>query len=182
LSTTAYYHLFNSASVATKALAGPFYYPDSSHAIRYGGLGYIFALQLAQTFDREGVLLDPVGRFTPWWTPKYRKTYQSRERCGGGGNSGSSTFPEVPAMEIAFRAFKANRDPLKPRGLDLRGHYTADQVFFMTLCRTSCRQVDDLKSSESCNKAVKNSVEFAQAFSCPVGSMMNPIAKCPFFG
>ncbi|EEC12729.1 conserved hypothetical protein, partial [Ixodes scapularis] len=180
MSTTAYYHLFNSVSIAAKAIGEPFYYPDASPAILYGGLGHTFSLQLVRAFDGEGILLDPIGRFTSWWTPEFRKEYASREKCGA--SSGSNIFPEVPAMEIAFRAYKATRDPLAPRGLYLHDPFSADQVFFMSLCRASCKQVDGSKGSESCNKAVRNSIDFAEAFSCPVGSAMNPIFKCSFFG
>ncbi|CAN8019613.1 unnamed protein product, partial [Ixodes persulcatus] len=180
MSTTTYYHLFNSVSVAAKVIGEPFYYPDASPAILYGGLGHIFSLQIVRAFDGEGILLDPIGRFTSWWTPEFRKEYASREKCGA--SSGSNIFPEVPAMEIAFRAYKANKYPLAPRGLYLHDPFSANQVFFMSLCRASCKQVGGSKGSESCNKAVRNSVDFAEAFSCPVGSAMNPISKCPFFG
>ncbi|CAN7947450.1 unnamed protein product [Ixodes pacificus] len=173
----AYQHIFNSISVGVEMLEYPLYYHDGSPAINYGGLGHSFALRLVEAFSGKGVQFSPRGVLTSWWTPQYKDRYNRREKCG----KWSSVFPEVPAMEVAFRAFKESAKE-EDEGLDLSEKYTGDQVFFMSLCRAYCERQGDLIVSPRCNKAVSNSREFAKAFKCAKGTNMNPASKCSFFG
>ncbi|CAN7993598.1 unnamed protein product [Ixodes hexagonus] len=176
-SGVSYRYLFNSISVGMEALMSPSYYHDGSPAINYGGLGYAFALEYVKAFSGKGVQLDPVGRFTRWWTPQYEDRYRRHEKCG----KWDSIFPEVPAMEVAFRAYRESFDG-EAEGLDLSEKYTGDQVFFMSMCLESCKRDGESIVSHGCNKAVSNSREFAKAFKCAKGSNMNPATKCSFFG
>ncbi|XP_064468992.1 endothelin-converting enzyme 2-like isoform X2 [Ornithodoros turicata] len=58
--------------------------------------------------------------------------------------------------------------------------FSADQVFFITLCYLQCSGSED-KYEDVCNAVARNTVYFAMAFNCTVGSRMNPKEKCKQF-
>ncbi|XP_037502791.1 neprilysin-1-like [Rhipicephalus sanguineus] len=82
-------------------------------------------------------------------------------------------------MEVAYEAFKRRLDE---NGTQLSEELTEEKVFFITACLSTCATTpaDNLFGGD-CNKAVMNFAPFAEAFSCPVGSKMNPETKCSFY-
>ncbi|XP_066593180.1 endothelin-converting enzyme homolog [Prorops nasuta] len=89
----------------------------------------------------------------------------------------------------AFKLWRKNKgtpDPKLP-GLE---DYNDDQMFFLSTATTWCETIepsiliDVMKSDEHSVGRIRvlgglsNSEEFAKAFSCPVGSKMNPEKKC----
>ncbi|KAL1419525.1 hypothetical protein MTO96_025269 [Rhipicephalus appendiculatus] len=82
-------------------------------------------------------------------------------------------------MEVAYEAFKRRLDE---NDSQLSEDLTEEKVFFITACLSTCATTpaDNLFGGD-CNKAVMNFAPFAEAFSCPVGSRMNPEAKCSFY-
>ncbi|KAH6941224.1 hypothetical protein HPB50_015114 [Hyalomma asiaticum] len=184
----------NAVSVGVQAVAPPFYVDDGTSAINYGGLGFLYAAQLARTINTLTSLLN--GNTTPSaWVPSANATNPSGTtghvlwnlaRCASSDTSGrqntSSLYPLLPALEIAHDAYKRFRNAthdLPLRGLEA---YTAEQVFFLTACHVTCQERHwAWRVSPECSDAVKNFAPFAEAFDCPAGAPMNPRERCRFF-
>ncbi|XP_037568097.2 membrane metallo-endopeptidase-like 1 [Dermacentor silvarum] len=173
-----YMHPLNEVRLAVGALAPPLYYREGTKAMLYGGLGYFYAKKLINTVDSAGAKVDAQGRIVSSWLSE-ESQQQYERRVNGCLGENATVFPEVPAMEVAHAAFLqdtgTNHDLLSP-------NLTEHQVFFITTCAASCA----LSASHNtyggdCNKAVMNFAPFAEAFSCPLGSRMNPVNKCTFY-
>ncbi|KAL3186494.1 hypothetical protein MRX96_027532 [Rhipicephalus microplus] len=94
----------------------------------------------------------------------------------------SSLYPLLPALEIAYDAYKRFRNA--EQDLPLRGleDYSAEQVFFLTACHATCWENSSKhRVSPECSDAVRNFAPFAEAFKCPAGSPMNPRERCRLF-
>ncbi|XP_077523008.1 neprilysin-1-like [Amblyomma americanum] len=174
-----YIHVLNELSLSVGALAPPLYYKDGTKAMLYGGLGYCYAKQLLGALDSEGVKVDPRGNIVSSWLSEMVKPVFEKRVLGCLHSSDTNVFPEVPAIEVAFAAFK--RDQHK-NDTQLSEELTEEKVFFITACLQSCARspVHNLYGGD-CNKAMANFVPFAETFRCPAGSNMNPKKKCTFF-
>ncbi|KAH6931567.1 hypothetical protein HPB50_025264 [Hyalomma asiaticum] len=162
------------------AVTTPLFYEDGTKAMFYGGLGFLMALSLVRAVDSEGLRWHPDGTFGESFLSRdSTAAFADKDACLNAGNGASgrrgSVFPEVPAVEVAYAAYRAALDE---RPENLGDGLTGDKVFFMTLCFMTCArdQVVD------CNKAVSNFAPFARAFGCSSSSAMNPERKCSFFG
>ncbi|KAK8777901.1 hypothetical protein V5799_020758 [Amblyomma americanum] len=173
-----YVHMLNAVKLAVGAMRPPLYYPRGTKAMLYGGLGYFFARQLTRAVDDEGVKVDPQGRvLSSWVSEASRPAFEKRLR--GCLAQNESVFPEVPALEVAYAAFREDVDHAQDR---LSPELSEEQVFFIATCSTSCTKTAAGNAfSGQCNKAVMNFAPFAQAFGCAPGSRMNPEKKCSFF-
>ncbi|XP_037519830.2 uncharacterized protein LOC119396618 [Rhipicephalus sanguineus] len=97
-------------------------------------------------------------------------------------------FPEIPALEVSYAAFRHQQD-LKVEDVEqdnrhrrIMSAFTEQQVFFITACFTLCRLPKTIKSfGGDCNKAAMHFEPYAAAFKCKPGSRMNPSVKCPYF-
>lgn len=172
----------HSVLVALAALVRPLYYRNGTRGAMYGGLGFLMALEIVKSIDREGLRWDPSGNFVDSFLPQSSlEGFVLLDSCPGRGQQGTA-FPEIPALEVAYAALQM---ALKKDGRRYRiaTHLTEERVFFITLCYMTCSLsgVDGSQAGENCNKALKNFPEFARAFACPPGSKMNPRSKCVFF-
>ncbi|XP_075550473.1 endothelin-converting enzyme 2-like [Dermacentor variabilis] len=173
-----YEHLLNEVRLAVGALTPPLYYRDGTKAMLYGGLGFFYAKSLISTIDSAGTKVDDQGRIVSSWLSE-QSQQEFERRVHGCLENNLTVFPEVPAMEVAHAAFLRDSRSSSPR---LSPNLTEHQVFFVTTCAASCAlSASDNLYGGDCNKAVMNFAPFAEAFSCPVGSKMNPISKCTFF-
>ncbi|KAK8780922.1 hypothetical protein V5799_017737 [Amblyomma americanum] len=195
----AYSPATNVISVAVAALAPPYYADESTDAMAYGGLGFLYAMQLARTINALTVLLSDDMTQTPWnpassaldigagSTRNIGSPGRALWELGGcsanatsGGNV-TALFPLLPALKIAHAAYLRFRS--EDRDLRLRGleEYTEEQVFFLTACHVTCwERSDHLRVSPECTEAMRNFQPFANAFRCLEGSPMNPEHKCAF--
>ncbi|XP_050037950.2 membrane metallo-endopeptidase-like 1 [Dermacentor andersoni] len=173
-----YKHVLNHLTLSMGALAPPLYCKDGTNAMFYGGLLYAYARELMTAIDSDGVRFNPKGEFvTSWLSYGIQDTFEKRTlRCLPGN---ISIFPDVPAMEVAYAAFKRHHHENNSR---LSEELTEEKVFFITTCLPSCSSTpaDNIYGGD-CNKAVMNFAPFAEAFGCPAGSKMNPASKCPFY-
>ncbi|KAH6926587.1 hypothetical protein HPB50_019828 [Hyalomma asiaticum] len=173
-----YNQVISQLSVSLGALAHPLYCRDGSIGMIYGGLLYYYARALIGAIDREGVKIDPHGDIVgSWLNESIQDTFEKRTLHCLPGNV--SIFPEIPAMEIAYAAFKRHMEENNTR---LSQELTEEKVFFITACLTACSTTpaDNLFGGD-CNKAVMNFAPFAEAFNCRVGTKMNPASKCTFY-
>ncbi|XP_075553478.1 endothelin-converting enzyme 2-like [Dermacentor variabilis] len=178
-----YDYLLNSVRVAIAAIDRPLYYSKGTSAMFYGGLGFSLALEMVKAIDREGLHWRPgVGVVTSIISKASKAAFEERENCLKNSDGKNSLFPEIPALQLAYSSFV---DTTKERERDrpISSNFTETQVFFITLCYMTCGQKGVINPfSANCNKLVRNSVAFANAFGCPPGSKMNPLQKCTFFG
>ncbi|XP_075528941.1 uncharacterized protein LOC142560610 [Dermacentor variabilis] len=182
----------NAISVGVFAATRPFYAADGTSAMNYGGLGFLYALQVVQTINTLTLLLD--GDRTPSaWVPPTSATDASGApgqqlwklgRCASPDASDhvTSLYPVLPALEIAHDAYRRFRNVAQDvplRGLEA---YSAEQVFFLTACHVTCwTNSSGHRMSPECTDAMSNFAPFADAFGCPAGSPMNPRERCRFF-
>lgn len=183
----------NTISVGVQTVAQPFYAADGTSAINYGGLGFLYAAQMARTINTLTLLLD--GKSTPSaWVPAANnasgapgQALWKLARCASSSNTSgpqrtSSLYPLLPALGIAYDAYKRFRNA--EQDLPLRGleDYSAEQVFFLTACHATCWENSSKhRVSPECSDAVRNFAPFAEAFNCPAGSPMNPRERCRLF-
>ncbi|KAH6933421.1 hypothetical protein HPB50_014799 [Hyalomma asiaticum] len=190
------YHT-NVVRLSLDALERPMYTGDGTPAINFAGLGSYVARELVRSFDPVGSAVDSTGARRVWWGPSTSAEYGTRTSCLGNATRYGTTpadhrpadafsmFPHVPALEVAFRAYKhASGSNKTADGLQLAflGQLPGDQVFFLTYCRVLCAtEEQDGGAAQACNVPLANLRAFASAFHCDVGSRMNPAAKCTFF-
>lgn len=178
-----YDYLVNSVGVAIAAVAQPLYYIEGTSAMFYGGFGFSLALELVKAFDREGLHWHPDGRVVASiLSASSQVAFDVKENCLNDSEAGDhSVFPEIPALQLAYSAYlgESNDSGNEHQVSDI---FTEKQVFFLTMCYMTCRRKQAYDNfSVNCNKLVRNSVDFANAFGCPLGSKMNPVKKCVLF-
>ncbi|KAH6941391.1 hypothetical protein HPB50_017892 [Hyalomma asiaticum] len=186
----AYSYLENDVHAATVALEPPMHYQGAPLMINYGGAGVSIARQIVKSFDPRGVNVDHHGETASWWGNQHSSEYNGRASChlGQGTPATMSVFPTIPAIEVAFSAYK--RELFKLQVLagtltDLRipglESYSSDMVFFMSYCYALCSKRGDKRAVHECNVPLRHSYEFATAFQCAPRSPMNAEEKCTFF-
>ncbi|KAH9382426.1 hypothetical protein HPB48_020433 [Haemaphysalis longicornis] len=178
-----YDDFWNSIAVSVAAVSMPFFRGLLTNAIRQGGLGFSYALELVRSFDpsrqRES---DGRGRFVNGSVLAARKdeingraavssavfyANVSLNSSTSAAASRAQLFPEVPAMELAYKAFE---ESLHQNGVDMK---TSDavkskQVFFIVSCLAMCSPSGTVNRHRfSCNKGVANFWPFTDAFNCP---------------
>ncbi|XP_050038023.2 endothelin-converting enzyme 1-like [Dermacentor andersoni] len=173
-----YVHGLNKLSLSIGALAPPLYYPHGTKAMLYGGLGYFYAKGLVEAIDDDGIRVDPAGKIGSSWLGEAAEA-AFMQRTFGCLPGNARVFPQIPAIELAFAAFK--RHPAE-NNMQISEELTEEKVFFISVCLLSCRSTSpDGPFGSDCNKAVMNFAPFAEAFSCPPGSRMNLPKTCTFF-
>ncbi|KAH6925906.1 hypothetical protein HPB50_011821 [Hyalomma asiaticum] len=173
-----YLHGLNKLSLSIGALAPPLYYTDGTSAMLYGGPGYFYAKGLLEAIDSDGIRVDSAGHIGSSWLGKAAETAFA-EHTFGCLPQNASVFPQIPAIEVAYAAFKRH---LNEKNMQISKELTEEKVFFITACLLSCAKApQNGPFGSDCNKAVMNFAPFAEAFSCPPGSKMNPAKKCAFF-
>ncbi|KAH7942372.1 hypothetical protein HPB49_023512 [Dermacentor silvarum] len=168
---TMYNPVLNVISISVAALRPPFYYREGTSAMFYAGIGFLYAEGIFSAVDTMAHLFnggsamnptDPAVKTWAFWNASWCANIDDAWR----------TFPYLPALDVAYTAYTRFRDEASDIRLkDLSG-YSPAQVFFATFCHGSCwKNALKKKYSKACNEAVKNFEAFAQAFSCPAGSV-----------
>ncbi|XP_054919229.1 endothelin-converting enzyme 2-like [Dermacentor andersoni] len=175
-----YDYLLNSVGVSAQTLSPPAYYEQGTHAMFYGGLGFLYASELVRALDAEGLRIDVEGDIVGelWLSPLWRRAVLDVAGCLAGSGS---YFPEIPALEISYSALETALLRDGGRRQRLRIGFTERQLFFVTLCFLTCARPGTQPPAD-CNKAVMNFPPFADEFGCRDTSKMKPAKQCPFFG
>ncbi|KAF0769231.1 membrane metallo-endopeptidase-like 1 [Aphis craccivora] len=143
------FYLFpiNAFVLPVSILQTPLYYneySDGIQAINYGSMGRIIGHELSHGFDNYGRLYNELGNMVQWWTNK--------------------SVEELPGLE----------------------RYSQEQLFFLAYANSICYYQESgneynnnymyvhSPSVVRVREVLKLSPEFAKAWSCPIGTPMNP--------
>lgn len=194
-----YQPMLNTMLVPAALLTPPFF--GTIPAIDFGSVGHLAAHEMMHAFDVNSRKRDDNLISRDWWSPRSVEEYNKRVLClrnsaKGGGAAPDLSEPDddkdsemmsdvlgLPGLLDAYAAETSLPESL----LHLGGleRYTSDQLFFVSFCYKWCsnkrpgRRYPDF--SVRCNMPLKNTPEFASAFSCSEDSPMNPREKCSFW-
>ena len=184
----------NGVFIPAGILQDPFFSETQAKARNYGSVGAICGHEMTHGFDDVGREYDKNGMRNDWWTSEVVENYKVRAQCisdlmssyefWGGHVNGKLVLGESIAdsggLKFSWDAFVASQKPeLKDK-----------QTFFLALGQTWCSKerrkgarASLLTDPHPPNKfrvigALSQFEPFAEAFSCPVGSPMNPEKKC----
>ncbi|KAM7315094.1 endothelin-converting enzyme 1-like [Ixodes scapularis] len=176
--TFEYDYLLNNVSLPMLALEDPFYDRRGSAAFNYGALGSVFARKVVMSFDPQGINHLPNGTLHSWLSKDSKATFMQKATCGV-EDFQPNIFPEIPGLEVTFRAFQ---DASRSSQRSSEDHPSVEdkKMFFLAFCHVMCI-LDAKEIGERCNVVLKHFRPFAETFECPLGSSMNPTHKCRFF-
>ncbi|KAH7980033.1 hypothetical protein HPB49_012792 [Dermacentor silvarum] len=171
-----YDYLTNNVLISVAALSKHvFMSPNGTAAMRLGTIGFDFARQLVRVFDNTGLRVDAEGNVLdePMPFPAMNRSECTVQDEGDG-------IQELPALEVAHAAFEQRVRSSSQRVME---KYSEEQVFFITVCFSLCRQPKTLRGvfASGCNEAAANFEPFSVAFNCSSGARMNPVRKCTYF-
>ncbi|KAL1428734.1 hypothetical protein MTO96_016908 [Rhipicephalus appendiculatus] len=151
----------------------PLYRRHLSDTTKYGALGTLFATAVFQLFLAKlaGYSVEFDGAMQALRCFAELAEYRS-DRL--------ELYHNAASVTLALEALRSlpSRDHQRLRMFD------SLQVFFVIMCYLFCTpntSQDTIIAETICNEAVKNSREFAVAFQCSPGSLMNPAQRCHFF-
>ncbi|KAL1914725.1 uncharacterized protein VTP21DRAFT_7983 [Calcarisporiella thermophila] len=182
----------------------PYFHSELPAYLNYGALGSIHEFDdQGRLFDQQGAVHDwwseassrqfekKAQCFVDQYSNFTISTPDGRAVAVDGRNTLGENIADNGGTLQAYYAWKralkhARHDPLLP-GLE---HFTPEQLFFITWAGNACgfstpaRQLQEVLTNEHSpavfrvNGVAMNSVEFARAWNCPLGSNMNPKRKC----
>ncbi|CAN7999460.1 unnamed protein product, partial [Ixodes hexagonus] len=194
-----YQPALNVMLLPTALLIPPFF--GTIPAVDFGSVGHLAAHEMMHAFDVNSRKRDDNLVSRDWWTPSSLEEYNKRVLClrnsakGDGAdpdlsdpddNKDSEMMSDVLGLSGLLDAYAEETSrPESLLQLDGLEGYTSDQLFFISFCYKWCsnkrpgRRYPDF--SVRCNMPLKNTPEFASAFSCGEDSPMNPKEKCSFW-
>jgi putative endopeptidase len=193
----AYYNpLQNEIVFPAAILQPPFFDPNATDEMNYGGIGAVIGHEMTHGYDDQGSRFGATGKFENWWTPADAKGFSSRtdkliaqfnayRTDAGQAINGKHTLGEniadLGGLATAYDAMKAaagdTPDPMTD-GL------TRDQRFFLNWATVWRRNFtpEELKNRIATDEhapaqfraigAPSNLPAFAAAFSCKAGDPM----------
>ncbi|XP_006826032.1 endothelin-converting enzyme 2-like [Saccoglossus kowalevskii] len=201
----AYYNPSGNEMVFPAAiLQNPFYDTNFPMSINFGAIGMIMGHELTHGFDNMGRHYDEYGNLVNWWQNDSAIAFDEHAQCmvdqysqyqvGDMHLNGAATISEniadnggLKMAHIAYRHWvDTHPSDRLPPGLNL----TSDQLFYLGNAQVWCTYFTPESAIESIYTDVhsndkyrvigpmSNSLDFAAAFGCPVGSPMNPEKKC----
>ncbi|XP_054160650.1 neprilysin-2-like isoform X2 [Oppia nitens] len=203
----AYYNaLENSIEFPAGILQGSFFSRDKPNYLNFGGIGFVIGHEITHGFDDRGRQFDKDGNNKNWWDSQTDSNFKDRTQCIidqysnytvpennlqiNGVNTQGENIADNGGIKEAFRAYQ---EYVKDHGPEksLPGlKYTPHQLFWISAANVWCGkyrpEVLKLRVQVGSHSPaqfrvvgpVSNVPEFAQTFNCPLGSPMNPKAKC----
>lgn len=192
----------NNINFPAGILQPPFYNPNASDAVNYGGIGAVIGHELTHGFDDEGRKYDGEGNLRDWWTAEDGKAFESRADCIAKEYSG---FSPVPGVHVNGKltlgenaadnggihlAYMALMDSLANHMIGKLDGFTPQQQFFLGYgqiwCENSTEQAARVQAATNphspgefrANGVLQNMPEFREAFSCKVGDPMISADPC----
>jgi len=191
----------NGIFVPAGILQKPFFSTTYRSARNYGAIGTILGHEMTHGFDDQGRKFNPEGRLKQWWTDGDIQNFNSRTQCvadlyssmklDGKNVNGQLTLGEniadIGGVKLAFKAFVREAQQREGSSAPSR---TDKQLFFVAQAQNWCTkartQAEDLQLLTDphapdrwrVNGPLSQTPEFADAFTCPSGSAMNPTSRC----
>ncbi|XP_069119070.1 neprilysin-like [Argopecten irradians] len=189
-------------------LQPPFYGKSQPKSMNYGGIGVVIGHEITHGFDDRGRQYDKEGNLEQWWSDNAITRFKAKAQCIidqygnfsvpeadgmklNGINTQGENIADNGGLKQSYRAY---RDWIKQRGKEeaqLPGvSYNHNQLFFINFAQIWC---SSMRRENAINRiltgvhspgrfrvvgTLQNSPEFAETFSCPRGSYMNPNKKC----
>ncbi|XP_014225876.1 neprilysin-1-like [Trichogramma pretiosum] len=195
----------NQIAIPSGILQFPFY-GLGLEALNYGAIGSILGHELTHGFDNSGRRFDSSGNLKQWWSNETIARYTDRAACFveqydkyylpevdeyiDGELTLGENIADNGGLREAYKAYqlwksKHGDEPLLP-GFS---NFTHEQLLFMSYAHMWCESYTSyallwMLQDSHCpghvrlQQALRNSEHFSRAFSCPVGSSMNPKKKC----
>ncbi|XP_077497781.1 neprilysin-1-like [Amblyomma americanum] len=194
MASPAYIKGSNAVVIPVGALLPILFYGDGNTALNYGTLGDALGQQIMNAFDlkagaRYCLSLEANERFSN----KKLCVRQSHGQAGYPGSQSAENPRARPAdvsdlVGIAMAYEVLRTLPSVHKTQTLPGvNLTAEQLFFVGHCMTTCKYDDRTPSGRfanpraRCNVPAMNMDAFSAAFGCGAAARMNPQRKCSFW-
>jgi endothelin-converting enzyme/putative endopeptidase len=193
----------NSINFPAAILQFPFFSEQTVDAENYGAIGMVIGHEMTHGFDTSGSQYDGHGVLSNWWSPKVKEDFVSRSQCLKDQYSGYQVLPGVNVngkltiteniadnggIKLAFGAYMLEKRN-HPDNQVFAG-LNDSQQFYVSFAQSWCTNARDeylrtqvTRDSHSpsqfrVNGPLANSLDFRQAFNCPIGSAMAPVNRC----
>ncbi|KAL3205309.1 hypothetical protein MRX96_011207 [Rhipicephalus microplus] len=203
--TTGHANAFYSAGQNSMTILGgivqpPMYFPDGTAALNYGGLGQIIGHEIMHAYDIDGITYDDTAHSVKFGNTSTMREYERKVLCLRSSYEAaerrarqltdatdSEGFADYSGIQLAYAAYRsllaAERDATLP---DV--NLSAEQTFFVAHCLKWCDLIKKRKPGgrywpgrSRCIVPLQNMPEFARAFGCNAGDLMNPSKRCDFW-
>ncbi|EDO40863.1 predicted protein, partial [Nematostella vectensis] len=132
----------------------------------YGAIGSVIGHEVSHGFDDKGSEYDEHGNQVQWWTNKTILEFQKRAQCFVSQYN-----------NFTYHGEKASNG--RVNGWFSLSENMADNLGIEKAYKGWCKLIKPLgRKYEMVNATLQNVQGFAKAFSCPLGSPMNPVKKC----
>jgi len=198
---------YNSITFPAGILQPPFFGKGYPAFLNYGGIGVLIGHEITHGFDNSGRQYDKNGNALPWWSEETLAQYTEKAKCIE-DQYNAYTPPEVDlhvnglltlGENIADNgglreSYGAYKKFVEENGVEGRlpglEQYDPEQLFFMGYANIWCEAITDegltnqlLTDPHSPARfrvrgPLGNNADFAEKWACPLGSVMNPEAKC----
>ncbi|VDM56365.1 unnamed protein product [Angiostrongylus costaricensis] len=197
----------NAITFPAGILQPPFFSGSFPKAVNYGAIGAVIGHEITHGFDDQGSQYDKDGNLHNWWSSQSLEAFDKRRRCiveqygnyvvpkttykvNGKLTQGENIADNGGVKEAlrAYRKYVANHgEEARLPGLQ---QFTNTQIFFLSYAHFWCGQKKEAAAMQQVTTdehspevfrvtgVLSNLREFANAFSCPVGSALNPEHKC----
>ncbi len=193
----------NNTALPAGILQGPFFGRDRSVAANLGGIGMVIGHELTHGFDDQGAQFDGDGNLKNWWSKDDAAKFAEKGTCVADQYSGFEAMPktfvngrltlgeniaDIGGVKMAFKAYRSLRKDA-PKVYVADG-FSEDQQFFIAVGQAWCakerpaalqqRLITDPHSPPKFRVygSLRNLPEFAEAFSCALGTPMHPAKTC----
>ncbi|XP_072144432.1 neprilysin-4-like [Dermacentor andersoni] len=197
-----YNKILNTMTIQAGLVQPPFFFALGTAALNYGGLGQIVGHELMHGYDVNGIRLDPISgtvhntdsssmfqyaKRVYCLRQSYLKAEQERAGITIDDDVDSEGFADFNGLQLAYAAY--NRlTPQERLAVVPDVGLSAEQTFFVAHCLKWCDLVSKRMHNSRywagrsrCIVPLRNTPEFATAFSCSPGAPMNPPSKCFFW-
>ncbi|XP_055869693.1 neprilysin-1-like isoform X3 [Biomphalaria glabrata] len=197
----------NQVIIPAGVLRYPLFHKNYPKSVNYGAIGVLMTREILHGFDSIGAKFNQNGHLQDWWSENTRRNFTQKIQCltdqlnkyfnkeiNARVNQKLNKVENSAdngAIKIAYKAYRSSieaegkEEPILPSQ-----NLTHNRMFFLSFAQTFCSEisVDYLKYLKTFNRhrqdiirvnaAIQNSPEFADVYSCPLGSPMNPKNKC----
>ncbi|XP_037275535.2 endothelin-converting enzyme homolog [Rhipicephalus microplus] len=186
------YHLIY---VPGALLMPPFLSASAPDSFNYGALGKVVGHELTHAFDPKYIDVNYAREPDVFYTPQFKEKFTEKIDClilqtnamlqdsSVGERTITESFADNSGTELAYLTYWALAETRRKEGVI---GLTADQSFFVATCFLLCgaegeKQLENsvyLSLKVRCNQPLMNTEQFAEAFSCALGTPMRPQKRC----